>query len=380
MRNRAPRRHALLLATLAPLALIIMLAGCGSNKVKTTATTTVTSALSNGATPSATTAQTQAAHHPLAGVNAEPGMRPWRYTGANPDGWWCVPPNCYQNADPAATINAELSLAQQLGVTIVRVEFPWPLIEPQRGAFDWSRADAIVLAAGSHNIQLQPILVYTPAWSDSGGMTLTPGSGDFAGFVSAIVARYHSTIHYWELWNEPDGSHYWNSGEQAYVSSVLLPGYQAAKAADPQASVILGGPASADAKWLNGVYSLGGGNSFDIMAFHDYGGGTSELTDAQSVEGILSAHGQASKPLWLGEYGVEENTTADTGQQYLLRTVLTATNSPIAVAEWYNLRDDYSMTCCPARVAVTGYWGLVKHDDVTKKDAFATLQQLIAGG
>jgi hypothetical protein len=77
---------------------------------------------------------------------------------------------------------------------------------------------------------------------------------------------------------------------------------------------------------------------------------------------------------------VEENTTADTGQQYLLRTVLTATNSPIAVAEWYNLRDDFSMTCCPAQVAVTGYWGLVKHDDVTKKDAFATLRQLIAGG
>jgi hypothetical protein len=380
MGNRAPRRHALLLATLAPLALLVMLAGCGSGKVKTAATATVTAARANGATPSATTGQPQGAHHPLAGINVEPGMRPWRYTGANPDGWWCAPPNCYQNADPAATINAELSLAQQLGVTIVRVEFPWPLIEPQRGVFDWSRADAIVLAAGSHNVQLQPILVYTPAWSDSGGMTLTPGAGDYAGFVSAIVARYHSTIHYWELWNEPDGSHYWNSGEQAYVSSVLIPGYGAAKAADPQASVILGGPASADAKWLNGVYSLGGGNSFDIMAFHDYGGGTSPLTDAQSVAGILSAHGQASKPLWLGEYGVEENTTADTGQQYLLRTVLTAANSPIAVAEWYNLRDDFSMTCCPAQVAVTGYWGLVKHDDVTQKNAFATLRQLIAGG
>ncbi|HKV84575.1 MAG TPA: glycosyl hydrolase [Ktedonobacterales bacterium] len=380
MRYRAPRRPTVLSAIFVPLAFLVVLAGCGSGKAKTTATPTPTSARANGATPSATAGQTQGAHHPLAGINVEPSMRPWRYTGANPDGWWCVPPNCYQNADPTATINAELSLAQQLEVTIVRVEFPWPLIEPQRGVFDWSRADAIVLAAGSHNVQLQPVLVYTPAWSDSGGMTLTPGSGDYASFVAAIVARYHTTIHYWELWNEPDGSHYWNSGEQAYVASVLTPGYQAAKAAEPQARIILGGPASADAKWLNGVYDLGGGNSFDIMAFHDYGGGTSELTDAIAVEAILSAHGQASKPLWLGEYGVQENTTADAGQQYLLRTVLTATNSPIAVAEWYNLRDDYSMTCCPAQVAVTGNWGLVQHDDVTKKDAFATLRQLIAGG
>ncbi|MGH2485098.1 MAG: beta-galactosidase, partial [Ktedonobacterales bacterium] len=197
MRNRAPRHHALLLATLTPLALIIVLAGCGSSNVKTTATATATSARANGGTPSGTPSGTPGARHPLAGINVEPGMRPWRYTGANPDGWWCAPSNCYQNADPTATINAELSLAQQLGVTIVRVEFPWPLIEPQRGVFDWSRADAIVLAAGSHNVQLQPILVYTPAWSDSGGMTLSPGSGDYAGFVSAIVARYHTTIHYW---------------------------------------------------------------------------------------------------------------------------------------------------------------------------------------
>lgn len=378
MHNREPR-YRVTLAVL--LALAVFVAGCGGNaKTSSPAATAQPSVRAGATTPAATVSQSPRGDHPQAGINVEPGMRPWRYTGPNPDGWWCVAPNCYQNTDPLATINAELALARQLGVAVVRVEFPWPLIEPQRGVFDWSRADAIVLAAGSHNVQLQPILVYTPAWSDSGGMTLAPASGDYAAFVAAIVGRYHASIHYWELWNEPDGSHYWNSGEQAYVSSVLVPGYKAAKSADPAAQVILGGPASADAKWLNGVFDLGGGASFDIMAFHDYGGGTSELTDANAVEAILSAHGQASKPIWLGEYGVQENSIADTGQQYLLRTVLTATNTPIAMAEWYNLRDDYSMTCCPAQVAVTGYWGLVRHDDATKKDAFATLQQLIAGG
>ena len=247
-------------------------------------------------------------------------------------------------------------------------------------AWDRTRADAIVLAAGSHNVQLQPVLVYTPAWSNAGGMTEPPSNGDFAGFVSAVVGRYHTTIHDWELWNEPDGPTYWKSNEQAYVSSILIPGYQAAKSADPQTRVILGGPAYVDAQWLDGIYNLGGGNSFDIMAWHDYQGGDFVLNDARAIEGILSAHGQSGKPIWLGEYGAQENVIADTNQQTLLRQVLTATGTPIAVAQWYNLRDDYSVGCCPMQPGEPAHWGLVQHDDLTKKDAFATLRQLIAAG
>ena len=101
---------------------------------------------------------------------------------------------------PASVIRSRLRPATTTALGQARrVELPWPLIEPQRGVFDWTRADAIVLAAGSHNVQLQPVLVYTPAWSDSGGMTLAPGNGDYAAFVSAVVGRYHTTIHYWEL-------------------------------------------------------------------------------------------------------------------------------------------------------------------------------------
>ena len=52
------------------------------------------------------------------------------------------------------TINSELSLAHALNVSDVRIEFPWPLIEPQRGVFDWTRTDAIVAASRSHGLVL----------------------------------------------------------------------------------------------------------------------------------------------------------------------------------------------------------------------------------
>ncbi|HEV2404951.1 MAG TPA: endo-1,4-beta-xylanase, partial [Ktedonobacterales bacterium] len=165
-----------------------------------------------------------------AGINVEPSMRPFRYNGPNPDSWWCVQPNCFQNSNPMTTINDELSLAQQLGVSVVRIEFPWALIEPGNGVYDWSRADAIVNAANAHGIQLQPIIVYTPKWINS-DPTQPPTASEFSSFVSALVGRYHNSIHYWEMWNEPNLVNYWAASEQSYVSNILVPGYAATKAA-----------------------------------------------------------------------------------------------------------------------------------------------------
>ena len=308
------------------------------------------------------------------GINAEPSMRPWRYGGANPDGWWCVAPNCFQNPNAMTSVDSELALAKRLGVANVRVEFPWALIEPQNGVFDWTRADAIVGAANAQKVQLQPVLVFTPSWAAS-GPTMAPNAADFSAFVKAIVGRYKSSIHYWEMWNEPDHPHYWNSGEAAYVQSIVIPGYAAAKSADPSAKVILAGASVWSGGWFNGVFASGGGSSFDIVAYHDYGG--SPQNTAFNVQAAETAHG-GKWPIWLGEYGVQEGSANDTQQQALMIAVLTS-SAPLAMAQWYNIRDDFSMTCCPAAVAVTGNWGLVMHDDKTMKNGFATMQSLLAG-
>jgi hypothetical protein len=314
----------------------------------------------------------------LAGINTMPGMRPWRYYGPNPDSWWCVLPNCVA-PDPLAQIAQELGWAAQLHVAYLRIEFDWPLIEPQRGTFDWTRADDIVQTAAADGVPLAPVLVFTPNW-ESGSTTDAPNAADYAAFVSAVVSRYHNSIHVWELWNEPDGTNYWTGTEQQYVSDVLIPGYQAVKAADPTAQVEVGAPSYANTGWLNGLYADGGGNAFDIMGYHDYSGSASTtLADAQTVENVLIAHGQASKPLWLGEFSVSETSTADTQQQALLTGVLTAPSSPIAVALWYNLRDDSAYTCCPPVDVKDAYWGLVQRSG-TMKQGFFTLQQLIAAG
>lgn len=312
-----------------------------------------------------------------AGINTMPGMRPSHFYGPNPDSWWCVVPNCVAS-DPLSQITTEMGFAKQAGVKYLRIEFDWPLIEPARGQYNWTRADYIVQTAASDGIQLAPVLVFSPNWACASA-TCAPSAADFGAFVQAVVSRYKSSVHVWEMWNEPDGSGYWSDTEQHYVQDVLVPGYQAAKSADPTTMVEIGAPAIPDTGWLNNIYSLGGGNSFDIMGWHDYTVGSQVLADANTVESVLTAHGQASKPLWLGEFSVQEQGTSDSQQMALLQTVLEAQNSPIAVAFWYNLRDDSSYTCCPPHDVKDAYWGLVQRGE-TPKQGLAYLHSLIAAG
>jgi hypothetical protein len=308
------------------------------------------------------------------GINVEPGMRPWRWTGANPDGWWCRPPNCNGVPNGTAFVDKELSLAAALRVANVRVEFPWPLIEPERGRFDWRRADYIVHAALRRRVRLQPVLIYTPAWA-APQPNDAPAARDFAAYVRAVVRRYRMTIRDWELWDEPDLSRYWAGDQAAYVQRVLVPGARAARSASKRVRVILAASQQPDPDWLRGIYRLGGGASFDIVSYHDYSADRRVLEHASLLRDVLREQGQTRKPLWLGEYGVQESGLADVRQAALIQAVMTQP-APIALAQWYSLRDDYNMTCCPPRAVLFEPFGIVTHSG-RRKQAFETMRSLL---
>jgi hypothetical protein len=309
------------------------------------------------------------------GINVEPSMRPWRYVGANPDGWWCRPGACNRVANGTVFVDRELPLIAALRVSTLRIEFPWPLLEPRRGVYDWRRSDYIVTKAARLGVQLQPVLVYTPSWAGPSA-SAPPRGRDFAAFAKALATRYHARIHYYEIWNEPDLSRYWNGSERQYVQNVLLPGFAAIKASDPRAKVILGAPSYANAAWLDGIYDLGGGRAFDVIAYHDYSGDNRVLSHAWIVKGVLRAHGQDQKPIWLGEYGLEEPGVADVRQQALVVAVLEG-SAPIAMAQWYTLRDDDVLSCCPPAVIESSSYGIIM-GDYTRKQAYMTMQQELA--
>ena len=325
------------------------------------------------------------------GINVEPSMRPGGYMGANPDSWW-DPTNGRNHVD------ADMSYIQPLGVKVIRVEFPWYLLEPnQKGTYDWSQADYIVGKIRAAGLQVDPILVYTPKWATTPvnftpscqtfnnvtSPSNVPAAQDWSDFVTAFVRHEDSvnpgTVAYIDMWNEPDLVKYFNGSASAYANNILIPGYNAVKAVNPSIKVIFAAPYYADTNWIQGVLDAGGKGHFDIASFHNYNGASDISTGANNVQTLLNNNGIGSTPLWLTEYGLQDPNTQDGTHQALMTSVLT-TPGPIAMAMWYSLRDDniYAGVSSPLTLCSTDHYG-VRHQDLTAKDSYTTMQQLLKG-
>ncbi|MFQ6058515.1 MAG: carboxypeptidase regulatory-like domain-containing protein [Anaerolineae bacterium] len=178
---------------------------------------------------------------------------------------------------------------------------------------------------------------------DDGTDSLAPGKAInpdnyWARFVYQTVSRYKPGgalaqqqgwpagvgVRYWEMWNEPDfpcgvvpgfPSGFWN-GTPAQYYRLLQVGYLAAKAADPEAVVLLGGLAyfpnptwfdaflaaleadpNEDAQAAHGFY-------FDVLPLHWYSNPRNALDGTRLLAAKLAAHGLAGKPVWVNESGV----------------------------------------------------------------------------
>ena len=297
-------------------------------------------------------------------LNVVPSFRPWHWAGGpNPDSWW----------DPAtgiSRVNAEMPLVAQSHAATVRAEFPWTYIETAKGTYDWRHSDAIAAAAVASGVAIQAIIVFCPAWE--GAPNCVPNPNDYQSFVTAMATRYKGRIHMWEFGNEPDLSRYFNGTEAQWISTMLNPGYAAAKAVDPTNVVVSAGMAyPSNLGWIDALKASGA--HFDAQAYHDYPGGAAQVnSDGWALRTRMNADGYSSTALWLDEFGVQDNTTNDTTQQSWINDVYAAGANPATRIALYNLRDDL-VYCSATSVCKTDYYGLLQHD-LTPKLALRTFQ------
>lgn len=380
--------------------LVLLLAGCGSHPA---AHRGPHQAQHRSATPTATP-QPSVAGAAYKGLTDNPAYQWWiDPQDPQPDSWWGT-------GQTRQSLEAQAAIMKRLGVRVFRVELPWTFVapdlpggglyapevarDPHWSGYDWSRWDLIVSVARSAGLVLVPQVVYAPAWATGVPLSTTAGpnspplsSAYFADFMTAVVTRYRTRIHYWELWNEPDvPAHTWSGSMQSYVDLILEPGYKAVKAVDPSARVLLGGLASSTS--MPAVYAAGGGPYFDIANFHAYlTAASGDATSLSYLEHVMHQNGDAGKPIWLSEFGLmtynpptgtqpvtdPDSATGEADQATLIQQVYSSLGTRVQAILYYELHDTivFGGGGVPEKYA---YWGLMNRAFTREKAGYGAFQ------
>jgi polysaccharide biosynthesis protein PslG len=263
------------------------------------------------------------------------------------------------------------------GRVSARVTYYWSDIEPTEGNWQFAVYDDLVKRATNDDIPLLGILAYSmkrvsvaaaDLQGDPWALSFCPPDDieQFASFAGMVAARYPQ-VQYWEVWNEPNTTYFWRpSPDPARYVQLLKLSYNAIKAANPKAVVVLGGlsPGTGNGQvnttlassFLESVYQDGGKNYFDAVGFHPYNDGASPdsyLADyVNSVHDVMTRNQDGDKRVWITEIGwfvgAGANALSDAQQADYLGRAFTILNNLNFVQRvyWYNLKD-YSNPATP---------------------------------
>jgi hypothetical protein len=278
-------------------------------------------------------------------------------------------------------LDQELDDMGALGVTSIRLDLAWDDVQPTSStSYNWTNFDRIVQAANARGSTLLPPLAYTPAWARPAGCSDKCPPTDpaqFGAFVSAAVQRYAPQgIHTWEIWNEPNTSGFFQPSPNVGTYVALLGvAHNAIEAADPSATILLGGLAAAQtgngdispSDFLTQVCQQGGISLVSGVAYHPYSEPVPPAYDASwnpwnqisNLESILSSCGAPNMKIWITEYGAPTDGpgAGATMSNYLLgqpsdhvdeplqaemateAVELTRSDPAIAAMYWYSYED-----------------------------------------
>jgi hypothetical protein len=231
---------------------------------------------------------------------------------------------------------------RELGVGWVKVQVSWKIYQPEPDRFDdfrFEELDRLIAAAAEDDIKVLLGVAKAPEWSRP-TTELDGPPGDYAlfeSFMSTLAIRYQGRVAAYELWNEANLRREWNGTPLNAVSLVELirAGAAGVRAADPQAILISGAPATTgindgvmaidDRQYLGQMVAAGVADVVDGVGAHPYGwanppdssahAGTHETSSHNDhpsfyfadtladYRQILDGAGHGQTPIWVTEFG-----------------------------------------------------------------------------
>lgn len=226
----------------------------------------------------------------------------------------------------------------------------WNQIETSPGVFDFTRLDAIVSAARSHNADTLIVLGQTPAFHATSpspnaaygaGASSMPTLDAWRKYVDAVVRRYYGPDVQFQVWNEANVVNYW-SGTPAQMAQLTAVARQVVDKVDP--GITLVAPAfvtrlAGQQRWMADYFAqkVGGkpvGDLINVVSLQLYPLAATPTPEAAMAElaadrTILATH-NVDKPVWNTEsnYGAKggkevapapgERQVANVAETYLM--------------------------------------------------------------
>jgi len=242
----------------------------------------------------------------------------------------------------AAEQDQQLDQIADAGAGIGRVDVGWSSLEQNaKGRYEgWylDQLDSVVDKAAAHGVKLLLTFTDSPCWASSAPESLKQGCDgawwdrgvqryppanpqNYADALAFLVGRYGDRVAGWEIWNEPNLNYFFTSNDApADYARIVRAAYPAAKAADPDSTVIAGSLSEAPPEFVEQLFQHGIGGNFDAFSIHPYSGDASPLDplDGGSVKSsfargipavrqVMLNHGE-DKPIWLTEFGWSTST------------------------------------------------------------------------
>lgn len=245
-------------------------------------------------------------------------------------------------------------LAEQLGITNIRVDAPWDSTENEQGIYTFpADRDVLYASYASHGIEMLPISAYLNKFYDDAKTPSSPeGIEAYSKYSSALVGHYGmpAVEIYNEFNHEPFNSSACGRTAECYMQ-LLSAAADRVRAENPGTLVV--GPATAhkDDAFLTALYKAGGLAYLDAVTFHPYdydyadNKGAEFLVESlkQAEERIREHNNGESKPIWLSEMGWTSTLVRDEQQQadYLVRSETIALASGVERFYWYDLVNDH---------------------------------------
>ncbi len=265
---------------------------------------------------------------------------------------------------PEADQRKRVEIFKQAGVTLVRSDFRWRVIEQARGAYQFEPNDVSVKVARESGVRMLGLISHTPQWA----APLHEHFDEWLAFVETTVRRYPYVRH-WEMFNEPNLASFWGSApDPAHAAELVRLTYKKIKSVDPSLTAVFPGLAGGGnatggypAKFLEGMFAAGVAGSYDAMAIHPYRYPHAPeeahyannvrqpdkwplMTAMRKIRDLMDRYGDGAKPLWITEYGYPTHTATDVinlgvteseQADFLSRSILLAFQSGVSAFFWF---------------------------------------------